>query len=183
MRALGRRRKPVTSEGRKRASRLARRLDELAERLAAKAHLVIIADEEGRLLYGNRLVHDRLQRRDDPDDVLARLHRILGDRSAPPLSQVPAAELSPTSPEGKRGAMVEIRRTVVHGEQNEVQAYIYLLRASDAKNLGQGASEKLNTLLPVVTLHAATALHDDGNRSASLARLDDLTDELERILA
>ncbi|HYI41120.1 MAG TPA: hypothetical protein VE053_12465 [Allosphingosinicella sp.] len=164
------------------AGALAERLDGLAETLEGCAQLVIIADEEGHLLYGNKLLHERLQSRDDPEDVLERLHRALGGQSVQRL-RVEAKELSPTSPEGKRGAMIDINRTVVHDEQGEVEGYIYLLRAADRKSLSPQESTRLDTLLPVITLHAATAQHGDADAANSLAALRDAADELDRMLS
>lgn len=182
MRALASEKSSLTPKEAKESEKLAGRLDGLAERLTSCAQIVIIADEDGRLLYGNKLLHERLQHREDPDDVLKRLHKSLGRQSVHHV-QVSAAELSPTSPEGRRGAMIDIHRTVVHGAHDEVEAYIYLLRAADAKNLGPDEASRLDTLLPTITLHAATAQHGVSGASASLAALSDLTDELERILA
>jgi hypothetical protein len=164
------------------AGALADRLDGLAETLEGCAQLVIIADEGDRLLYGNKLLHERLQHRDDPEDVLERLQRALAGQSAQHW-QVEARRLSPTSPEGKRGALVDINRTVVHDEHGAVEGFIYLLRAANRKSLSPQDTSRLDTLLPVITLHAATAQHGDGDAAKSLAALRDAADELERILS
>lgn len=181
LRGLSSRKEPPTPEELADAESLAVKLDELAERLTNQAHLAIVADEDGRLLYGNRLLRDRLQDRLDPQDVLERLHRGLSNSSAN-YFELPARDLSPTSPEGQKGTMVAIHRTVVRGEDNEVKAYIYLLRNAHAKNLGLEAAESLERLLPVLTLHAATAQHGESGVSPSLQALKDVIAELDKII-
>jgi hypothetical protein len=163
------------------AEALAAKLEQQAERLASHAHLVIVTDEDGQLLFGNKLLHDRLQQRLDPQDVLERLQRGLGGSSAGHF-QVPARELSPTSPEGLAGTTVDVDRTVVRDQNEAVQAYIYLLRNSHAKNLGAKVARALDSMLPVMKLHAATALYGEADPSDSLAALRRLTTELDAML-
>ena len=181
LRGLSARKDPPTPEELAQADSFAAKLDELAERLTNQAHLAIVADEDGRLLYGNRLLRDRLQDRLDPQDVLERLHRGLSGSSAN-YFELPARELSPSSPEGQKGTMVAIHRTVVRGENNEVKANIYLLRNSHARNLGLEAAESLERLLPVLTLHAATAQHGEAGVSPSLQALKDVIAELDKVI-
>lgn len=181
LRSLNDRSEAPTRRQRAKAAALAARLDDQAERLLTRAHLVIVTDEEGRLLFVNKLLHDRLQQRIDPQDVIDRMQRGLGSKPGEKF-QLRARDLSPTSPEGLRDAMVDIRRTSVRDESGALQANIYLLRDASVKDLGLEATRALEAILPVMMLHAATAQYGNVDLSQSLEELQRLIEQVDECL-
>lgn len=150
------------------------RFEAYAASLLKRAHLVILADERGRLRYGNRLLRDRLEERQEgAAAVLARMARVF-DKQKKHLVVVDAAELSPNSPEGQAHARVEIRRSLLSDGSQTIGA-IYLLRDLTYPELSRAAARQIDALLPLITLSASML------EFAELEEQAGYVDELQRI--
>ena len=158
---------------------LSKRLDGLADRLATRDHLIVITDRDGNLRYGNRRLHDRLERNKDRDDALERLRRELAALPGP-KGLIEAKALSPGSVEAQRNVLVEVQRTVLHDEDEAPLGYFYILRNSQVRRLSPGTAELLETVLPQITLHALIAQHStDGARAREIRVLQEMIYRLE----
>lgn len=154
----------------------------IAENMISRAHLVILADDQGRLRYGNRLLRDRLEAREEgAAAVLARMTQVFNAQSDNVLV-VNAAELSPTSPEGRAGTEVEIQRTIL-SDRGRLIGYIYLLRSLAFPTVDRSTARRIDEILPLVTLSAsALEFAEPAEQGAIIEELRELADELIRLL-
>lgn len=158
-------------------------LDEIVANMISRAHLVILADDQGRLRYGNRLLRDRLEAREEgAAAVLARMTRVFAAQSDNILV-VNAAELSPTSPEGRAGTDVEIQRTIL-SDRGRLIGYIYLLRSLAFPPLERRAARRIDEIIPQITFAASALEFAEPSEQADLIQdLRTLADELIRLLS
>ncbi len=163
---------------------LATDLDDLRARLLKQAHLVIVADETGRLRYCNRLLRDRLtERAGGSRAVIARMTGVFA-RMDDERMVVDAAELSPNSPEGQAGVDVEIRRRRLTAADGETLiGLVYMIRTLSARELEPEEMRTADELLQKVTLYAAMVEFGEGTRrSEKLTLLAQVVDDLRRLL-
>lgn len=157
-------------------------LEAVAENMISRAHLVILADDQGRLRYGNRLLRDRLEAREEgAAAVLERMARVFNAQSDNVLV-VNAAELSPTSPEGRAGTEVEIQRTIL-SDRGRLIGYIYLLRSLAFPTVDRPTARRIDEILPLITLSAsALEFAEPSEQAEQIRELRDLADELLELL-
>jgi hypothetical protein len=161
---------------------IAEAMERGADSLIKRAHLVILADDRGRLRYGNKLLRDRLEAREEgAEAVISRMMRVFANQDRDHMV-VNAAELSPTSPEGRAGADIEIRRTALSDGAHMV-GFIYLLRDLRYPELTRAAARQVDALLPLITLSASMLeFAGPSERAGHVSRLSEAVRSLSDLL-
>lgn len=172
----------VDDERAKDIATVADRLQTCADSLVKRAHLVILADDQGRLRYGNALLRDRLTIREEgAAAVLARMASVFASQDHD-LVVVDAARLSPTSPEGRTGADIEIRRSILSSGGQRIGA-IYLLRDLTYPELGWAAARQIDAMVPLITLSASMLEFAEPDKQAGhLSELHRVVDIMSTML-
>ena len=163
--------------------RLADGFDGFADNLIKRAHLVILADSQNRLRYGNRLLRDRLEVREEgAAAVIERMAQVFAAQTED-VAVVNAAELSPTSPEGRAGSKVEITRRRLQDGTRQIGS-IYMIRDLSLPELTPEQGAMIDVLLPQVALTGSLLEFAEGlDRTRHLNRLVALADQLGLLLS
>lgn len=166
-----------------RATAVAVRLAEAADRLLQHAYLVIIADASGTLRYGNRLLRDRLLARGQAGrDALQRLRSRLAEQTEP-YALIAAQALSPTSPEAQADVSVAVQRTIVHGSDGSLQGHVYYLRDAAVRDLDQSTTMQLHAALSQITLQVSLVEFGSGDGpEKAVEQLEIISSEIAKIL-